>query len=144
MDNISTNFPGFSNLPSSVALHHLSLQSESFTAVVATPAADINFIGSLEGGTIITDVSFSSATPALAAGVNWNLVAKNADGDVIVAVINDGATTINAYGVGMWTKLIAPASNNIRLFLTPVTAPTNYGAGGLIDVTLRISYINAH
>ena len=151
-NNINTNFYGLSNLPSSTALHNVTVQARTFTSAAGAAAPDIIFSQALEGGVMITDFSINAATPALAAGVNWNLVARNpnntgvtAVADVVIGSFNDGAATV-ATRAALYTKLSAADSNNIQLVLTPVTAGTNYAAGAATDfsLTLYVTYMNSH
>jgi len=147
MDNINTNFYGPSNLPSSTALHNVTVQARTFTSAVGVAAPDIIFPQALEGGVMITDFSINANTPTLTAGVNWNLVARNANNtgvtDVVIGSFNDGGTTV-ATNAGLFTKLSAANSNNIRLVLTPVTAGTTYAVAADFNLTLYVTYMNSH
>ena len=144
-NNINTNFYGLSNLPSSTALHNVTVQARTFTSAIGALAADIIFPQALEGGVMITDFSINAATPGLAAG-DWNLVARNpntAVADVVIGSFNDGAATV-ATRTGLYTKLSAVDSNNIQLVLTPATPNTTYLAAANFSLTLYVTYMNSH
>jgi hypothetical protein len=148
-NNINTNFYGPSNLPSSTALHNVTVQANTFTSVAGTAAPDIIFPQALEGGVMITDFSINANTPLLVDG-NWNLVARNpnntgvtAVADVVIGSFTDGTATV-ATNAGLFTKLSAANSNNIRLVLTPATAGTNYNVAANFTLTLYVTYMNSH